>query len=82
MKPKLLLTAACSASAALFLLFQPDRGHAAEPAEAPELTAALIQLQAQQTLIAQNQSKIDEQIAAIKEELRLARIFVSRGGQK
>ncbi len=82
MKPKQLLTTICSASAALFLLLPPDRGHAAEPSEAPELAAAVLVLQAQQTLIAQNQTKIDEQIAAIEEELRLARIFVSRGGQK
>lgn len=37
---------------------------------------------AQHQQIVANQGKIDEKLAAIAEELRLAKIFVSRGGTK
>jgi len=44
--------------------------------------ASLIQeVQAQQKTITDNQAKIDEKLAAIAENLRQARIYISRGGR-
>lgn len=40
------------------------------------------EVSAQQQEIAANHAKIDEKLAAISEELRTAKIFVSRGGTK
>jgi hypothetical protein len=44
------------------------------------LLQAVKEVQAQQALIAENQTKIDQQIAALTETLRLARIYSSRSG--
>ena len=43
------------------------------------LTALLQEVQAQQKMIADNQAKMDEKMAAIAENLRQARIYISRG---
>ena len=75
-----LLTLACAAAVAGALLWpEPTQG-----ADQPDATAAALirDLQAQQKLALANQDKIDQQIAALAEELRLARIFASRGGKK
>ena len=42
--------------------------------------ALLTELAAQQVVIDENQTKIEEKIAKIAEDIRQARIFVSRGG--
>lgn len=49
-----------------------------------QITQALADVAAQQTIIAENQTKIDEKVAAVAEEVRLARIFAGRtgGGRK
>ena len=39
------------------------------------------EIQAQQITIAENQAKIDAKVAALAEEIRVARIFASRGGK-
>jgi RsiW-degrading membrane proteinase PrsW (M82 family) len=47
------------------------------------LLAPLIEeIAKQQTQVVENQAKIDEKLAGIAEDLRLARIFVGRGGGK
>ncbi len=47
----------------------------------PDATAAVAQeVLLQQKVIADNQSKIDTKLAEIAEDLRVARIFVSRAG--
>ncbi len=81
MKPNFLLTTILGATAAVCFLLAPDASRAQSPDD-PALAGALLQLQVQQAAITQNQAKITEQIAVISEELRVARIFVSRGGQK
>jgi len=43
---------------------------------------ALAEVAAQQTILADNQQKIDTKVALIAEEVRLARIFASRTGGK
>jgi hypothetical protein len=70
-----------SALAAMFFSPAPLKG---EPAagEDPVVTAALTEVAAQQALILENQSKIDAKLAGIGENIRVARIFVSRGGGK
>ena len=42
--------------------------------------ALLTELAAQQTLLAENQAKIDAKVALIAEDVRQARLFVARGG--
>ena len=55
---------------------------ARRPRDDPALTALLNDVTAQQATIAENQAKIDAKLAAIAENVRLARIFVGRGGGK
>ena len=45
-------------------------------------TQLITEVAAQQTTILENQSQIDEKLAAIGEDVRVARIFVGRGGGK
>jgi hypothetical protein len=59
---------------------------AAEPSkenerEQQQVLALAKEVQAQQAMIADNQTKIDAKMATIAEELRLARIYSSRGGR-
>lgn len=52
----------------------------ANAAEEALPNALLTELAAQQVVIDENQTKIEEKIAAIAEDIRQARIFVARGG--
>lgn len=54
----------------------------AEPEAAGDSRKVLAEIRAQQVVLQQNQEKIDARMAAIAEQLRQARIFVSRGGSK
>ncbi len=55
---------------------------ASTPSSDTAVTAVIEEIQTQQKAIAENQGKIDEKLAAIAEEIRLARLFVARGGNK
>jgi hypothetical protein len=44
--------------------------------------AVVREVQAQQAVLADNQAKIDAKLAAIAEQLRVARIYSTRGGGK
>jgi hypothetical protein len=70
------------ASVALWIAtLSPSRAQApAGPADVPP--PELKELRLQQTALQENEKKIDEKIAAIAEEIRQARIYVSRGGKK
>jgi hypothetical protein len=46
----------------------------------PKIIAMILEAQVQQKTIVENQTKIDEKLTVIAEDLRLARIFASRGG--
>ncbi|HEX4667170.1 MAG TPA: hypothetical protein VH207_11265 [Chthoniobacterales bacterium] len=46
-----------------------------------QLENLLRDVQAQQVLIADNQSKIDEKLVTLGEAIRVARIYASRGGR-
>ena len=46
-----------------------------------QIIALARELQAQQAVIAENQTKIEAKLAAIAEAIRIARIYTSRSGQ-
>ncbi|MFL6528342.1 MAG: hypothetical protein ACJ8IQ_09605 [Chthoniobacterales bacterium] len=48
--------------------------------EQQQIARAVRELQEQQMAIAQNQTKMEEKVAAIEEAMRQARIFASRAG--
>ncbi len=81
-KPSILLalTGAVALCGAL-LLPQPSSGQSPAAGDAA-LTQLLTEITAQQATILDNHAKIDEKIAAIAEDVRVARIFVGRGGGK
>lgn len=54
----------------------------AEPQASTDAGKVVAEIRAQQVALQQNQEKIDARLAAIAEQLRQARIFVSRGGSK
>lgn len=54
---------------------------AANAQQDQQIVAIVRELQAQQALIAENQTKIEAKIAALAEALRVARIYSSRSGQ-
>jgi ABC-type transporter MlaC component len=71
------------AALVLMSLFAPGM-FAADPAKDSEraqqqVLALMKEVQGQQDVIAANQKKIDEKIAAIGEAIRLAKIYASRG---
>ena len=70
------------AFSALGLLLSEASGQtpiAPNPAD-QQLLAAIKQLQAQQSAIAENQAKIDAKVALVAEAMRVAKIYSSRGG--
>lgn len=82
MNPKPLLFSAVAGAALLGWLTFPSQSSGQADGEAAALDALLIAASAQQTVIAENQAKIDAKLAGISEELRLARIYVGRAGGK
>jgi hypothetical protein len=82
MKPKsfALTLAGCAVLAAAVLLPRESAGQAGpEDAQVQQLLADLL---AQQTIITENQTKLDEKADAVAEEIRLARIYAGRAGGK
>lgn len=79
-KPFFFTLAGCGLLAASVLLPRESAGQA--DAFDPQLQQLLTEVAAQQTVIAENQSKIDEKVNSIGEEIRVARIFVGRAGGK
>lgn len=90
MNPKSLLAALLAGAVVAGAILAPptSNGQAAGPAAAaavaddPALTTLLNDVVAQQATIAENQAQIDTKLAAVSETLRLARIYVGRGGGK
>ena len=79
--PMLLALTGAAALAGALLLPQPSSGQSPPNGDAA-LTQLLTEFATQQATIADNHTKIDEKLAAIAEDVRLARIFVGRGGGK
>ena len=71
---------AAVAGAALLALPPTSVGQAGGGADDPAMAALLTEVSAQQVIIAENQTKIDQSIATIAEDVRQARLFVARGG--
>lgn len=82
MKPKsiTLTLAGCAVLAAAVLLPVESAGQA--ETEDAKLQQVIAEIAAQQTILAENQAKVDEKVAAITEEVRVARIFAGRAGKR
>ena len=78
--PIVLLGAAAVAAIAALSFPSPSSGQAAGDEQA--LAQLVTEVAGQQTKILTNQQAIDQKVAVITENIRLARIFVSRGGGK
>ena len=68
--------------AAIALAFVPNQSNGQAETEEATIASLLTELSAQQAAIGQNQDKIETQLAVIAEDIRIARIFVGRGGGK
>jgi hypothetical protein len=82
MNPKSLAVTALAAAALGSALFAPLRSNGQAAGDDSLLIAGLDELTAQQITLANNQAAIDAKLGAIGENLRLARIYVGRGGGK
>ncbi len=83
MNSKSLLVAALCGAAIVSTFVAPTNSHGQIDADDPAVTRALLnEVTAQQAVITDNQGKIDTKLATIADTLRLARIFVGRGGGK
>jgi hypothetical protein len=83
MKSKSAFCTALAAVALFAVLAFPglSSGQAGANAD-PLVNAILIEITAQQTVLAENQIKIDEKVAAIADDVRVGRIFAGRAGGK
>lgn len=79
MKPRTILYSVVAAGAAVFA-FYPKPVTAQTDTPNPALEEALQDVQKQQATIVDNQKQIDDKLAAVSDALRIARIYVSRGG--
>jgi hypothetical protein len=75
---------ALSAVCSLFLLVGTSAAQAPNVSQqqADLVLAVVREVQAQQAALADNQAKIDAKLAAIAEQLRVARIYSTRSGGK
>ncbi|MEO6789019.1 MAG: hypothetical protein ABI318_23085 [Chthoniobacteraceae bacterium] len=81
-KPKPMLLWGGAVAAVLGALSFPSPTSGQAPGDEDALVQIVNEIAAQHTKIATNQQAIDLKLAAIAENLRLARIMVSRGGGK
>lgn len=73
---------ATAAAAAVFWLAQPTPLPAQGQVDDPEMAKLVAEVIAQQALIVENHTKIDAKLAIIAEDVRQARLFAARGGNK
>lgn len=81
MKPKTILYTMVAVCAAGFAIFPPTHSAAQSDTDSAAANLLLQEVQTQQTTLAENQKQIDAKLADIAESLRVARIYVSRGGK-
>ena len=79
-KPTRLLLRGLAAAAFVCALSSPTASPGQTPGDEQAIAQLVAEIAAQQAKIVANQQVIDEKIATIEEAMRLARIFVSRGG--
>ncbi|MEQ1859429.1 MAG: hypothetical protein ABMA13_05795 [Chthoniobacteraceae bacterium] len=82
MKPKRLAITLLGCAVLAGALLLPGESSGQAGTDETQVQQVLAELTAQQTLVAENQAKIDEKVALIAEEVRVARIFVGRAGGK
>jgi hypothetical protein len=80
MKNQLLPVLAIGSVAFALVVALPSSSSGQAAAEAAVPAALLAEIAAQQAAIEGNQTKIEDKIAKISEDIRQARIFVARGG--
>jgi hypothetical protein len=82
--PRSFILAALGAAALAGVLGMPRQGNAQAPAapadEAAAAATVAVEIAKQQVLIVEQQKAIDAKLAIITENLRIAKIYVSRGG--
>ena len=81
-KPPVILALGGALALSGALLLPPQSSGQAPPEPDPETSKLCAEITAQQAILGENQAKMDEIIAAISENVRLARIFAARGGGK
>lgn len=81
MKRQRLMITALGCMALLGALFFPRESAGQADLEDVQVRQLITEITAQAKLAVENQTKIDTQIAAITEEVRLARIYASRVGK-
>ena len=71
-----------STAAILLAAFpSPAAAESSAPPDAEHVLALVKEVQAQQAVIAGNETKINEKLVALAETIRVARIYSSRGGR-
>lgn len=79
MNSKSLLAVALAGAALASALLVPSRSNGQAAGDDPMVAALVNEVTVQQATLADNQAKIDAKLAAIAENIRLARIYVGRG---
>ena len=79
-KPKRFLFWGLGIAAAAGILVSPATTTGQAPGDEQAIAQLIAEIAGQQAKIVANQQVIDQKIATIEENMRLARIFVSRGG--
>ena len=79
-KPKHFLLWGLGIAAAAGILISPATTTGQAPGDEQAIAQLIAEIAGQQAKIVANQQATDQKIAAIEENMRLARIFVSRGG--
>jgi hypothetical protein len=82
MKPKPFVFTLMGAIALVIALTIPRESTGQSQSDEAALAQALTDVAAQQQAISDNQAKMEEKIAVIAEDVRVARIFASRAGGK
>ena len=81
-KPKRILLWGGAVAAVIGALSFPSPTSGQAPGDEQALAAIVNEIAEQHTKLAANQQAIDQKVLSIEETLRVARIYVSRGGGK
>lgn len=81
MKTKSFFALIFGAIAIFIALSSPYHSQGEAATDAQPLDAIVAEIREQQVTMTENQNKIEEKLLAIQEDLRIARIFISRGGK-
>ena len=81
-KPKSIMLWGAAAAAVIGALSFPSPSSGQAAGDEQAIAQLVTEIAGQQTKILTNQQAIDQKVALIEENLRVARIYVSRGGGK